>query len=181
VPSDPLGADSRHRIDLYASDDLGRTWRPLCRPVDDTGFGGNPATLTPLPDGRLCLACGYRGRPFGIRARLSEDDEVTWGAEIVLRGDAGCHDLGYPRTVVRPDGTVVTAYYCNDGPTAERCSPPRSGRPEQPPTSDVRRPTVGRPTSDVRPSTPTARPRFRPGVAGERGKRDMIYGVCYIS
>ncbi|WP_405970632.1 glycoside hydrolase [Streptomyces sp. NBC_00988] len=118
--SDPTAAGTRHWIDLYASDDLGGQWSHLGRPVDSTGYGGNPATLTLLPDGRLCLVYGYRDQPYGIRARLSSDGGVTWSAETVLRSDAGCHDLGYPRTVLRADGSVVTAYYYNDSPAGER-------------------------------------------------------------
>jgi hypothetical protein len=68
----------------------------------------------------VCLTYGYRDPPFGMRARLSEDGGVTWGPERVLRDDAGCHDLGYPRTVQRPDGTIVTVYYFNDRPDGER-------------------------------------------------------------
>jgi hypothetical protein len=107
-------------IDLYASEDNGRTWHYLNRPAADTGTGGNPPTLTALQDGRVCLTYGYRDPPFGMRARLSEDGGVTWGPERVLRDDAGCHDLGYPRTVQRPDGTIVTVYYYNDRPEGER-------------------------------------------------------------
>lgn len=118
--SDPTSRRSTHWIDLYASDDLGESWHHLGRPVEDTGFGGNPATLTVLSDGRLCLVYGHRAAPYGIRARLSTDDGATWGEETVLRADAGCHDLGYPRTVLRADGAVVTAYYYNDSPTGER-------------------------------------------------------------
>ena len=99
---------ARHWIDLYASDDDGATWTFLTRPVPDTGSGGNPPTLTKLQDGRLCLTYGYRAQPFGIRARLSSDEGMTWDQEIILRDDGGSHDLGYPRTVQRPDGTIVT-------------------------------------------------------------------------
>jgi hypothetical protein len=109
-----------HWIDLYVSDDEGHTWHYLSRPVPDTGSGGNPPTLTQLEDGRLCLTYGYRAQPFGIRARLSTDSGATWGEEIVLRADGGYHDLGYPRTAQRPDGTVVTVYYFNDRPDSER-------------------------------------------------------------
>ena len=101
-------------IDLYASDDGGATWTHSGRPVPDTGRGGNPPTLTQLQDGRLCLTYGYRALPYGIRARLSADDGATWGEEVVLRDDGGSHDLGYPRTVQRPDGTIVTVYYFSD-------------------------------------------------------------------
>jgi len=101
-------------IDLYGSADNGASWRYMSRPVPESGNGGNPPTLTRLADGRLCLTYGFRNAPYGIRARLSEDDGQTWGADIVLRQDAGSHDIGYTRTVQRPDGKLVTAYYYND-------------------------------------------------------------------
>jgi hypothetical protein len=53
-------------------------------------------------------------------ARLSGDGGRTWGEEIVLRDDGGCWDLGYTRTVQRPDGKLVTMYYFNDDPQRER-------------------------------------------------------------
>ena len=106
----------QHWIDLHRSDDDGLTWRHLARPVPDTGMGGNPPAMLRLQDGRLCLTYGYRAEPYGIRARLSDDEGMTWDEELILRDDAGSHDLGYPRTIQRPDGTLVTAYYYNDRP-----------------------------------------------------------------
>ena len=38
----------------------------------------------------------------------------TWSEERILRADGGNWDLGYPRTVQRADGKVVTIYYFND-------------------------------------------------------------------
>jgi hypothetical protein len=113
-------AQAQHWIDLYASDDDGATWRYLNRPAPDTGSGGNPPAMILLQDGRVCLTYGVRAAPYGIRARLSADGGETWGNEIVLRDDGGNHDLGYPRTVQRSDGTIVTAYYYNDRPEGER-------------------------------------------------------------
>ncbi|MCB0089152.1 MAG: exo-alpha-sialidase, partial [Caldilineaceae bacterium] len=111
---------AQHAIDLYASDDNGQSWQKIGQPVADTGRGGNPPTLTKLQDGRLCLVYGYRAEPYGMRARLSADDGYTWGDDIILRADGGNHDIGYPRTVQRPDGAVVTVYYYNDAPAGER-------------------------------------------------------------
>ena len=111
---------AQHTIDLYASDDNGQSWQKIGQPVADTGRGGNPPTLTKLQDGRLCLVYGYRAEPYGMRARLSADDGYTWGNDIILRADGGNHDIGYPRTVQRPDGAVVTVYYYNDAPAGER-------------------------------------------------------------
>ena len=107
-------------IDLYASDDKGYTWQFLNRPVSNTGSGGNPPTLTMLQDGRLCLTYGYRDAPFGLRARVSHTLGQSWADEVVLRADGGCHDLGYPRTIQRADGKMVTVYYYNDHPDSER-------------------------------------------------------------
>ena len=44
----------------------------------------------------------------------------TWGGEIVLRADGGGTDVGYPRSVQRPDGKVVTVYYFHDEPLGDR-------------------------------------------------------------
>jgi hypothetical protein len=116
------GSESgRNWIDLYASDDHGASWVFVCRPVDSTGRGGNPPTLTLLRDGRLALAYGYRDAPAGIRCRCSSDGGASWGAaERVLRADAGDHDIGYPRTVQRADGRLVTVYYYDDSSDGER-------------------------------------------------------------
>ena len=58
--------------------------------------------------------------PFGIRARLSSDEGKTWTPEIILRDDGFDGDLGYPRTLVRPDGRVLTAYYFNGPQGSDR-------------------------------------------------------------
>ena len=107
-------------IDLYRSTDNGANFHHLTRPVPNAGSGGNPPALTKLHDGRVCLVYGHRAAPFGIQARLSEDGGQSWGEVIYLRTDGACSDLGYPRTVQRPDGTLVTTYYFNDHPDTER-------------------------------------------------------------
>ncbi len=108
----------RSWIDAYASHDDGRSWAFLSTPEPDTGEG-NPPSLLRLADGRLCLVYGVRARPYGIRARLSGDRGKTWGPAIILRDDGGSTDVGYVRSVVRPDGKVVAVYYYSDntGPT----------------------------------------------------------------
>jgi hypothetical protein len=107
-------------IDLYESTDNGASFHYLNRPVPDAGSGGNPPAMIKLQDGRVCLTYGYRAVPYGIQARLSEDGGKTWDAVIHLRDDGGWTDLGYPRTIQRPDGTIVTTYYFNDHPETER-------------------------------------------------------------
>jgi hypothetical protein len=97
-------------IDAYASRDDGKTWSYLSRAVPDTGEG-NPPSLLKLPDGRLSLITCFRKAPYKLEARLSDDDGKTWTAPIVLRDDIGGRDIGYVRSVVRPDGKVVAVYY----------------------------------------------------------------------
>ena len=103
-------------LSAYASHDAGRSWEYLNDPVGDLGEG-NPPSLVMLQDGRLCLTYGYRAAPFSMRARLSGDGGQTWGPEIMLREDGANRDMGYPRSVQRPDGKVVTVYYFNDEKT----------------------------------------------------------------
>ena len=111
----------QHWIEAYLSNDDGKSWNLLDRPAPSTGDNsGNPPSMLKLKDGRLAIAYGYRAKPFGMRARLSNDDGRTWDKEIHLRDDGGCWDLGYPRTVQRPDSKLVTIYYFNDNPNQER-------------------------------------------------------------
>ncbi len=100
-------------IDVYESLDQGRTWQFLSK-VADTDRGkhnGNPPCLLKLEDGRLCVTYGFRGVPYGIRAKLSSDNGKTWGEEIHLRDDGRTFDLGYTRSVQRTDGKIITIYY----------------------------------------------------------------------
>lgn len=106
----------RNDIALFRSDDLGQTWKDLGAATGD--IGGNPPAMILLNDGRVCLTYGYRRKPCGVRAKISGDEGKTWGPEIVLRDDGLTGDLGYPRSVARPDGRVLTAYYFN-GPRDE--------------------------------------------------------------
>lgn len=100
-------------IDAFTSRDDGETWTHAARiaHTDHTGRNGNPPSLVRLPDGRLAAAYGVRSKPYGIRARISSDNGLTWGPEMVLRDDARTWDIGYCRSVVRSDGRIVTVYY----------------------------------------------------------------------
>lgn len=103
-------------LEAYRSRDNGASWSELPRPVADLGEG-NPPSLIRLRDGRVCLTYGSRKEPFSIRARLSGDGGQTWASEIVLRADGGSRDMGYVRSVQRPDGNVVAIYYFQDAAT----------------------------------------------------------------
>lgn len=111
--------DAKAWIETHRSPDLGRHWTLDTVPAPDLGEG-NPGSLTRLADGRVCLTYGHRAPPYGIRARWSRDGGRTWGREIRLRDNGGGRDIGYPRTVQRPDGTMVTVYYFHDQPTSDR-------------------------------------------------------------
>ncbi len=111
--------DTIRWIDAWRSLDAGKTWRLEDPPVDDLGEG-NPPSLIKLKDGRLCLTYGVREAPFRIAAKLSEDNGESWSEEIVLRDDGAGRDIGYVRSVQRPDGKVVTMYYFEDKLKPER-------------------------------------------------------------
>jgi hypothetical protein len=100
-------------VDVFVSHNNGRNWQFLSK-VANTDRGdnnGSPPALVRMNDGRLVCAYGYRDEPYGIRAKVSSDDGQTWSGEIHLRDDGLNWDLGYPRTVQRPDGKLVTCYY----------------------------------------------------------------------
>lgn len=98
-------------IEAWRSSDLGKTWTFTGKAA--TGIGGNPPALVQLHDGRVAVTYGFRHKPSGMRASISADGGVTWGPQIVLREDGYDGDLGYPRSLVRPDGRVLTVYYFN--------------------------------------------------------------------
>jgi hypothetical protein len=107
-------------LECYRSLDDGQSWKFDTRPAPNLGEG-NPASMIRLADGRVCLTYGYRSADaHGMRARLSKDGGHTWGKEIILRDDGGGRDLGYPRSVQRKDGKVVTVYYFHDQPKGDR-------------------------------------------------------------
>ena len=106
-------------IDAYASRDNGQTWSFLSQPEPDTGEG-NPPSLLRLADGRLCLTAGIRVPPYRVQSRFSSDRGKTWSDPIVLRTDAAGSDVGYPRSIIRPDGKIVAVYYFNDRSKPER-------------------------------------------------------------
>jgi len=86
--------------------------RVVLRPGRPTAARGNGKTKSWwLEDRRLCVTYGYRATPYGIRAKINSDNGQTWGEEIGLRLDGRNFDLGYTRSVVRPDGKIVTIYY----------------------------------------------------------------------
>lgn len=96
-------------LEAFLSPDDGARWHLLDQPRIDNA--GNPATLTRLSNGDIAMTYGWRSLPYGIRARISSDEGQTWSEEFILRGDGANWDIGYPRTIQRPDGLCVTTYY----------------------------------------------------------------------
>ena len=108
-------------IELFGSRDGGLSWQWLANPVVENGaHSGNPPSMVRLADGCLCITYANRDEPRTIRAVFSSDAGATWGREHVLRSGAGEPDIGYTRTVQRPDGRLVTVYYWLDEPRSER-------------------------------------------------------------
>ena len=105
-------------IEPFLSTDNGKSWWLLAEPTVNNA--GNPPHMIRLKDGRIALTYGYRLEPYGIRAQISADSGRTWTQPIILRDDGVEWDLGYPRTVQRTDGKIVTAYYFNDKTQKER-------------------------------------------------------------
>jgi sialidase-1 len=89
-----------------------RTWSKP-RPTSVLGY---PAHLLRLPDGRFLCSYGYRDKPFGIRAVISENSGDTWDVDhpLILRDDMPNIDLGYPTSLMMADGRICTIYYGQD-------------------------------------------------------------------
>jgi hypothetical protein len=107
-------------IDAYGSSDNGASWQFLSKVADIPIRNGNPPSMTKLLDGRLCVVYGVRQAPYGIRAKISQDNGRTWSDEATLRQDGVSWDEGYVRTITRPDGKIVSIYYIG---TKEKVEP----------------------------------------------------------
>ncbi len=100
-------------LELFVSDDDGATWKDPLRVTRRNEINGH---LMRLKDGRLLLSYGVRIKgEQGVRAKLSADEGRTWSAPLRLaRSEDG--DCGYPATIQRADGKLVTAYYAHKAP-----------------------------------------------------------------
>lgn len=90
----------------------GLSWSP----PEPTGIDGYPAHLCRLADGRLLCSYGFRRPPFAIRAAISEDEGRSWrsDAPLEIASGLGSKDMGYPCTLPRADGTLLTVFYARD-------------------------------------------------------------------
>lgn len=106
-----LAAARVSELQLYRSEDDARTWK-VCGPV--TGREQHPGDLLQLRDGRLLLSYGNRTASRGVDVRFSRDEGRTWNTPVRIADFAG--DGGYPASVQRADGQVVTAFYASKTP-----------------------------------------------------------------
>ena len=108
------GSFTLFQTDSY---DGGKTWSvPICL---DTA--GAPPHLLRHSSGVLVCVYGHREEPYGERAMLSCDDGETWLKEYILFTGAPDGDLGYPSSVERQDGSILTAYYQKQA-AGEKCA-----------------------------------------------------------
>lgn len=108
-----LAALRSDRLWQSESADNGHTWSER-RPI--TGNMEFPGDVIRLRDGRLLLTYGRREPPYGVQGLVSHDGGATWDTEqrLLLVGDSSLHDCGYPSSLQRDDGTIVTVYYAWD-------------------------------------------------------------------
>jgi hypothetical protein len=92
------------------SSDAGRRWSA---PVQITKDREHPADLLRLSSGQILLTFGQRNKPYGVQAMISNDEGKTWNRHerVMLAWDGDHADIGYPVTVERGDGKLVTIYY----------------------------------------------------------------------
>jgi hypothetical protein len=109
-----IRSDEGGHLSSTFSTDRGRSWSA---PQQITGNAEHPGDLLRLADGRILLSYGERNRPYGIQAIWSTDEGRTWPQKnkLVLAHDGDHPDLGYPISVQRKDGKIVTAYYVVNG------------------------------------------------------------------
>jgi hypothetical protein len=89
------------------SADGGRTWTT----PHSIGVWGLPSFLLRLRDGRLLMSYGFRRKPYGNQARISDDQGMTWSEPLTISDDGIGGDLGYPSTVELGDGSLLTVWY----------------------------------------------------------------------
>ena len=112
-----LAAARIDAVELFRSDDDGATWQG---PQRVTGRNEINAHLLQLGNGGLLLSYGSRvAGQFGVLARISNDEGQTWSAPLRL-AESLESDCGYPSSVARSDGKIVTAWYAKRAHNHER-------------------------------------------------------------
>ncbi len=103
-------------LTLFQSEsaDGGRTWT-MPHSIGLGSRSGAPAHVIEK-DGLLIAVYGHRVEgEYQVRAAFSKDEGATWESDHVLTNltdrDA---DFGYPASVLRKDGSILTVYYAAD-------------------------------------------------------------------
>lgn len=108
-----LAAARIDTMELFHSTDEGKTWASIGRPTARNEINGH---LCHLKDGRLLLTYGVRIKDkHGVCAKFSSDGGKSWTEPLRL-AHSKVSDCGYPSSVQRRDGKIVTAYYSKDAP-----------------------------------------------------------------
>ena len=109
-----LAAARVDKMELIRSDDNGATWQKPLPVTERNEINGH---LFRLQDGRLLLSYGVRvNGKRGVCAKLSSDDGQTWSSPLRLAHTADGGDCGYPSSVQKANGDIVTAWYSNNSP-----------------------------------------------------------------
>lgn len=95
------------------SEDGGHTFTRPHRIIGE--LSGAPAHLLLHSSGFLLSVYGHREKPYGIHAISSRDDGKSWSPEYILYNKGISADLGYPCSVERTDGSILTVFYDHDG------------------------------------------------------------------
>lgn len=112
-----LAAARAEAMEIFRSSDDGATWGEPVLATERSEING---TLLRLRDGRILLSYGNRiAGQFGVLAKFSADEGRTWSTPVRLV-NALEQDCGYPSSVQRPDGKIVTAYYAKRVENHER-------------------------------------------------------------
>ena len=112
-----LAAARETAMDLFISEDDGLTWGAPNRVTQKNEIIGH---LLRLKDGRILLAHGSRVKgQFGVLAKITTDEGKTWGEPIRIAHTLES-DCGYPSTIQRADGKLVTAWYSKTSENHQR-------------------------------------------------------------
>jgi hypothetical protein len=102
---------------LFVSEDDGETWGEPARVTEKNEINGH---LLRLKDQRILLAYGSRVKgEFGVLGKFSSDEGKTWGPPVRIASTLES-DCGYPSTVQRADGKLVTAWYSKSSENHQR-------------------------------------------------------------
>jgi hypothetical protein len=112
-----MAAARETAMDLFISEDDGVTWSEPNRVTAKNEINGH---LARLQDGRILLAYGSRAKgQTGVLAKITHDEGKTWSEPIRIANTLES-DCGYPSSVQRADGKVVTAWYSKTSENHQR-------------------------------------------------------------